>query len=499
MAHVFISYAHEDQDFAEVVQAKLEKAGHTVALDLDLLHAGDDWGDKLDAAIRDAHALVLVLSAESRKSEYVTFEWAFALGAGVRVIPIEYGGTELHPRLRVLQKLDFTNKARPWDKLLVEVAKAAEARAAAPAGDGPVAQAIRALDSLEAEARAAGIDALAQADGEEARKALAGALAHPLADVRIAAAKAFPDRRDPRIIRGLLEDLVQDRNPDKLDAFAQALGEIGAAGVPEVTAILSGRKDLTGSERARLVWALGEAGDPKAVGALVAALGDPADDVRSEAAIALGKLGGEGAAAALKKALQDSSDWVRENAAQGLGRLEERSAAAALLELLSGDVPRVRIAAARALGQLGDGAAIPVLTKALADGNADAQFAAAEALGRLGDPAGPAFLQSRLAGVEKASHPGHDQLMRALVDLQVEPALPAIERLLASYGAGSPPSDTVRALAARGATGLHLLARVLPARPKDSRWLSDLIAEVLLKSNDPEALAAVREWRARLS
>src|SRR6266700_3531561 len=89
MAQVFISYAREDQDFAEVVQAKLERAGHRTSLDLDLLHAGDDWGDKLDLAIRGAHALVLVLTPDARQSVYVAYEWAFALGAGVRLIVLD--------------------------------------------------------------------------------------------------------------------------------------------------------------------------------------------------------------------------------------------------------------------------------------------------------------------------------------------------------------------------------------------------------------------------
>ena len=42
---------------------------------------------------------------------------------------------------------------------------------------------------------------------------------------------------------------------------------------------------------------------------------------------------------------------------------------------------------------------------------------------------------------------------------------------------------------------IRLLSRVLPVRPKDSKWLTDLIAELLLRSGDPEALQAVRQWR----
>ncbi|HEY8212270.1 MAG TPA: HEAT repeat domain-containing protein [Myxococcaceae bacterium] len=499
MAHVFISYSRKDQDFAEVVQAKLEKAGHTVSLDVDMLSAGDDWGDKLDVAIRGAHALVLVLTAESRKSEYVTYEWSFALGAGVRVIPIALENVELHPRLRVLQRLDFTDKARPWDKLLVELTKAEATRKVAPVGDGPVPEAIRALDSLNAEERLAAVTTLSQAQGAEAREALASALSHPLADVRIAAARAFPDQKDPRIIRGLLEDVVQERNPDKLDNFATALSEVGPAAVPEVLALLKERTDLRSSERAVLVTALGNAEDPRVVQPLSAALKDPDESIRAAAANALGKVGGDGVAAALKTALVDPDEYVRFYAAEGLGRLKERSAASALADLLAGDLPRVRMVAARALGKLGDGAVVPALTKALADASADVKLTAAEALCRLGDPAGPAFLLAQLAGVELASNPDDDKLMRMLVDGGVEAAFPTIEKLIASFRGGTPPGETVKALAARGPTGLSLLGRVLSALPKDARWLSQEITELLLRSGDAEALQAVRQWRQRQS
>jgi TIR domain len=74
MAHIFVSYNRQDRDFAEVVQAKLEKAGHSTSMDFDLLSAGDDWQDKLDLAIRNSHALVVIMTPDARSSDYVTYE-----------------------------------------------------------------------------------------------------------------------------------------------------------------------------------------------------------------------------------------------------------------------------------------------------------------------------------------------------------------------------------------------------------------------------------------
>src|SRR5437764_14170014 len=125
MKHVFISFKHEDLDFAENVISRLEKVGFSTWAD-DKLRAGDDWRTTIDLAIKNAFALVVIMTPEAKASEYVTYEWAFAWGAGVKVIPVLLRPTELHPRLEALQYLDFTSRlVRPWDALLNVVKNAA--------------------------------------------------------------------------------------------------------------------------------------------------------------------------------------------------------------------------------------------------------------------------------------------------------------------------------------------------------------------------------------
>jgi hypothetical protein len=69
------------------------------------------------------------MTTEAKASQYVTYEWAFAWGAGVKVIPILLKKTELHPRLESRQFLDFTNRnARPWDTLIELLHKEKEMR-----------------------------------------------------------------------------------------------------------------------------------------------------------------------------------------------------------------------------------------------------------------------------------------------------------------------------------------------------------------------------------
>src|SRR6266487_1190002 len=125
--HIFISYKHEDSDFAEVLINKLEKAGCKTWVDSDQLHIGEDWRTGIDEAIKNAFALIVIMSPEAKASEYVTYEWAFAWGAGIKVLPVLHKDTPLHPRLEALQHLNFTNRTtRPWNTLLNTVQKIAD-------------------------------------------------------------------------------------------------------------------------------------------------------------------------------------------------------------------------------------------------------------------------------------------------------------------------------------------------------------------------------------
>jgi hypothetical protein len=125
--HIFISHAKEDGDFAELLKLKLERENHDAWVDSDRLDPGLDWRLEIDQAVRDAVAVLAIMSPEARASEYVTYEWAFAWGCGTKVIPIMLKQTTLHPRLATLQYLDFTNRiARPWDRLFAVLAGLAD-------------------------------------------------------------------------------------------------------------------------------------------------------------------------------------------------------------------------------------------------------------------------------------------------------------------------------------------------------------------------------------
>jgi CheY-like chemotaxis protein len=127
MAQTFISYASEDAILADLATMKLQKAGIQVWLDQGALHVGEEWRDAIDEGISSSDVFLVVLTPKSCKSPYVTYEWAFALGKGIKVIPLLFEDAEIHPRLAVLQYLDFREKKQlPWTKLIEEIGRNAE-------------------------------------------------------------------------------------------------------------------------------------------------------------------------------------------------------------------------------------------------------------------------------------------------------------------------------------------------------------------------------------
>ena len=435
--HVFISYKRDEGDFAEVLINRVEKADFKTWVDNDKLHAGEDWRTEIDQAINSAFALIVIMTPEAKASEYVTYEWAFAWGSGIKVIPLVLKHTSLHPRLEALQYLDFTNRtARPWDKLIDVLKNAADAQANSTntkmnvtstdntysihiPQDAPtfIKQAIVVLDSTNADDRIAAVDSLAQSNHMVAREALIATLQHPIQDVRIYASLRLAQFDDKRAVPGLLEALYNEESWELRKSFAEALGKIGdATAIPDLLKAL--RDDEDESVRKSVAEALGKIGDAAAIPDLLKALRDDEDEsVRKSVAEALGKIGDATVVPDLLIALHKENWNVRKSIAGALGSLGDATAAPDLLKTLrkaGGEIRKsivealikigkpsvpsllealhneksweVRRSVAEALGKIGDATAIPDLLKALRDDeDKDVRKNAAEALGKIGD------------------------------------------------------------------------------------------------------------------
>ena len=273
MSHVFISYDHVDGEFAGELTSRIHGAGLAVWKDSASLHAGDDWRARIDAAIKAAFALIVVITPHATASEYVSYEWACGLGAGVKVIPLLVHPAELHPRLAAMHYLDFTNRERaPWEILIQELL-AMEARAKPPI----VKSAVDALDSLNQEEQARAIKVLADVDHPAARNALADAVHHHSRDVRIKAALQLARFKDARAVPGLIE---AQRCWQLRWEFVRGITPIGSAAVPGLIQALS---DDDAELREYAAHALGEIGQKSAVPALAKLANDRVANVRAAA------------------------------------------------------------------------------------------------------------------------------------------------------------------------------------------------------------------------
>src|SRR5947207_2174430 len=347
--HVFVSYKHEDVDFAENVMSRLELAGFQTWAD-HKIGAGEEWRTAIDLSIKNSFALIVIMTPEAKASEYVTYEWAFAWGVGIRVIPVMLRKTELHPRLEALQHLDFTvPKSRPWERLLEEVRAASKAPLAhtvrIPLNAPPfVRQAVIALDSASPDERKGAIHTLVQArKTTDVREVLIEALKHPIADVRENATKALGQIKDPSVVPALI-DTLHDPDVKVRGGTVWALGQIKDPSA--VPALINALRDPDSDVRDSTAQALGQIKDPSAVPALIGALSDPYADIRNNAVQALGEIKDPSAVPALIGALLDPDLAASRSAAEALGKIKNPSAISALIDTLHDPDKTVRIKAA---------------------------------------------------------------------------------------------------------------------------------------------------------
>lgn len=123
---VFISYKHDPDAltgmFFQLLELHFTQAGITYWYDRDI-HAGTEWRKAIDEAIHAARMVLVVVTPEATHSQYVTYEWCYALGLGKKVIPVLLKGTEddVHKKLEPLQSVDFRRSPQNWDELIKRI------------------------------------------------------------------------------------------------------------------------------------------------------------------------------------------------------------------------------------------------------------------------------------------------------------------------------------------------------------------------------------------
>ena len=184
---------------------------------------------------------------------------------------------------------------------------------------------------------------------------------------------------------------IQDRISQRIIA-----GVSGEGRVVDPTQLL---KDDSEEIRVDAVRTLKFSHDPRALSALVEALGDASLKVKAEAVQAIVSLGDQATGPVIRllnDAMDEGDNLTARFAAKALGMIGDRTISPMLVEMLRGDDKFVACESALALGRLGETKAVPDLIVLLEEPNGNVRFAAAEALGEICDPAAYDALQKRL-------------------------------------------------------------------------------------------------------
>ena len=135
---VFLSHSRRDAEPVSRIVERLTQDGHTVWIDTDALNAGDNIFEKVEEGLRNAEALVVVLSENSFRSQWVQHEVSTMalqeISSGERrIIPVRLDHSEVPGYLAARVWIDLTeNFERGLEQLSAALAKPSSGRAKRP-------------------------------------------------------------------------------------------------------------------------------------------------------------------------------------------------------------------------------------------------------------------------------------------------------------------------------------------------------------------------------
>lgn len=124
---VFISYSQKDSLFAERLTNRLFEEGIEIWYDKIDINPGENWQERINDGINKASILLFIISNDSLKSTWTTYEARNFISKGKKIIPLLIGdvNTETIPHfLSKLQYIDFKGTFNTaFDKLIKALGK----------------------------------------------------------------------------------------------------------------------------------------------------------------------------------------------------------------------------------------------------------------------------------------------------------------------------------------------------------------------------------------
>lgn len=210
MNHICITFHPADADFASAAGQTISQNLHLDAQMIGPPPDGEaDWVRRLDAAIGDALALVVILSPEALAARHVTFGWFAAQQLRKPIIPVLVRPLPDLLLLEDIPRLDFVDED-PWEALIARV------------WDAALSVLLTRLWHADPAVRLAAIEALGELGDRRAAWPLTERLRDTDPDVQMAAIEVLGVMKDEGCIPALMM-LMDDENPAIADAARAAL------------------------------------------------------------------------------------------------------------------------------------------------------------------------------------------------------------------------------------------------------------------------------------
>jgi len=124
MGHVFISYSHSDAEYALEIAQELDRRGFSFWIDTNIL-PGERWTKEVVDNLNNASALIVIMTPEADRSEWVEREILVAQRQSKPIFPLLLAGDEF-PLLITLKYEDVTDGALPSEHFFYRIRKAVD-------------------------------------------------------------------------------------------------------------------------------------------------------------------------------------------------------------------------------------------------------------------------------------------------------------------------------------------------------------------------------------
>lgn len=115
VAQVFLSYAAPDRALARKLVGNLTRHGTEVWYDQHL-RPGDNWVEEITRNLEEASAVLVLITPDSLRSEWVGREWQSALVRSARVLPVLAGGASFKDLPAALAKIQAIDLDRDYER-----------------------------------------------------------------------------------------------------------------------------------------------------------------------------------------------------------------------------------------------------------------------------------------------------------------------------------------------------------------------------------------------